>query len=99
MWYFLACVVSWRTGDEAKEFVAACDGRGAAVCEGVCVAAEQYPVIYEHDVKVAMRDGVMLRADIYRPRAEGKFPVLLNRTPYDKVNVGVRPASGVADTL
>jgi metallo-beta-lactamase class B len=25
-------------------------------CGGVCVAAEQYPVIYEHDVKVAMRD-------------------------------------------
>ena len=33
-----------------------------------------------------MRDGVTLRADIYRPRAEGKFPVLLERTPYDKTN-------------
>jgi uncharacterized protein len=53
---------------------------------GVCVAAEQYPVIYEHDVKVAMRDGVFLRADVYRPQAEGKFPVLLQRTPYDKRN-------------
>src|SRR5438128_5640664 len=31
-----------------------------------------------------MRDGTMLRADIYRPKAEGKFPVLLTRTPYDK---------------
>ncbi len=31
-----------------------------------------------------MRDGVILRADIYRPKAEGKFPVLLTRTPYDK---------------
>jgi putative CocE/NonD family hydrolase len=56
------------------------------LCGGVCVAAEQYPVIYEHDVKVAMRDGVLLRADIYRPQAEGKFPVLLQRTPYDKRN-------------
>ncbi|MDD2763361.1 MAG: CocE/NonD family hydrolase [Opitutaceae bacterium] len=30
------------------------------------------------------RDGVTLRADVYRPKADGKFPVLLNRTPYDK---------------
>ena len=31
-----------------------------------------------------MRDGVTLRADIYRPKADGKFPVILTRTPYDK---------------
>jgi putative CocE/NonD family hydrolase len=51
---------------------------------GVCFGAETYPVAYEHDVKVVMRDGVVLRADIYRPAVEGKFPVLLERTPYDK---------------
>jgi len=34
-----------------------------------------------------MRDGVTLRADIYRPKAEGKFPLLLTRTPYDKNRV------------
>lgn len=33
-----------------------------------------------------MRDGVTLRADIYRPQADGKFPVLLQRTPYNKDN-------------
>jgi putative CocE/NonD family hydrolase len=33
-----------------------------------------------------MRDGAILKADIYRPRADGKFPVLLQRTPYDKNN-------------
>jgi putative CocE/NonD family hydrolase len=31
-----------------------------------------------------MRDGTLLRADIYRPKTEGTFPVLLQRTPYDK---------------
>src|SRR5580700_10731127 len=51
---------------------------------GVWFGAETYPVAYEHDVKVVMRDGVVLRADIYRPAVEGKFPVLLERTPYDK---------------
>jgi putative CocE/NonD family hydrolase len=47
-------------------------------------AAEEYGVVVERNVPAKMRDGVILRADIYRPRADGKFPVLLVRTPYDK---------------
>jgi putative CocE/NonD family hydrolase len=48
-------------------------------------ATEQpYAVVYERDVTVKMRDGVTLRADIYRPESLDKFPVLLERTPYDK---------------
>ncbi|MEJ7617219.1 MAG: CocE/NonD family hydrolase [Pyrinomonadaceae bacterium] len=31
-----------------------------------------------------MRDGVTLAADVYRPKKEGKFPVLLERTPYNR---------------
>src|SRR4029077_4426808 len=64
-------------------------------CGGVCFGAETYPVAYEHDVKGGMRDGVVLRADIYRPAVEEKFPVLLQRTPYDKRNfaIGLRGAS------
>jgi hypothetical protein len=30
------------------------------------------------------RDGVTLYADVYRPEPEGKYPVLVVRTPYDK---------------
>ncbi len=41
-------------------------------------------MIAEQGVVVKMRDGTVLRADIYRPKAEGTFPVLLERTPYDK---------------
>lgn len=47
-------------------------------------AAEHYDVTVERGVAAKMRDGVVLRADVYRPKAEGKFPVLLERTPYDK---------------
>jgi putative CocE/NonD family hydrolase len=47
-------------------------------------AEEHYDVIVERNVPAKMRDGVVLRADIYRPKADGKFPVLLTRTPYDK---------------
>jgi hypothetical protein len=35
-----------------------------------------------------MRDGTILRADIYRPKQAGRYPVLLQRTPYNKVNGG-----------
>jgi putative CocE/NonD family hydrolase len=47
-------------------------------------AADTYEVTVERGVPVKMRDGITLRADIYHPKADGKFPVLLNRTPYDK---------------
>src|SRR5258707_11618602 len=36
------------------------------------------------NVSVPMRDGVVLRADILLPSAEGKFPALIYRTPYGK---------------
>jgi uncharacterized protein len=38
----------------------------------------------ENDVAVPMRDGVVLRADLLRPKGEGCFPVLVYRTPYGK---------------
>ncbi len=41
-------------------------------------------VTVERDVPATMRDGMVLRADVYRPDAPGKFPVLLQRTPYSK---------------
>jgi uncharacterized protein len=47
-------------------------------------AAEDAAVTAEFDVMVTMRDGVTLYADIYRPKAPGQYPVLLQRTPYDK---------------
>ena len=47
-------------------------------------AAERFPITFERDVEARMRDGVVLLADVYRPDVEGKFPVLLLRTPYDK---------------
>lgn len=36
-----------------------------------------------------MRDGVTLYADVYRPNAEGKYPIILIRTPYDKTNIAM----------
>jgi uncharacterized protein len=55
---------------------------------GCASAADQYEVVIQRAVETSMRDGVTLRADIYRPKAEGKFPVLLERTPYNKEGDG-----------
>lgn len=41
-------------------------------------------VVVEYDVPARMRDGVTLRANIYRPAGEGQWPVLLTRLPYGK---------------
>lgn len=38
----------------------------------------------ERNVAIPMRDGVLLRADVLRPSASGKYPVLVYRTPYGK---------------
>lgn len=51
-------------------------------------AAETYAVKVERNVSVKMRDGVILRGDILRPDATGKFPVLLQRTPYRRSTWG-----------
>src|SRR6266852_238553 len=59
-------------------------------------AAENHEVTVERNVTAKMRDGVTLRADIYRPKGEGKYPVLLVRTPYDKrneTNFGLKAAA------
>jgi putative CocE/NonD family hydrolase len=42
----------------------------------------EYFVLY--DVRIPMRDNIKLAANIYLPHRDGKFPVLLNVTPYGK---------------
>ena len=44
----------------------------------------QISVVREKNVPMRTRDGVTLRADIVRPDAPGRYPVLLSRTPYGK---------------
>jgi putative CocE/NonD family hydrolase len=53
-------------------------------------------VIVDFDVDVPMRDGTLLRANVYRPSSDGRWPVLLSRTPYGKDLPG---ASAFVDPL
>jgi putative CocE/NonD family hydrolase len=43
----------------------------------------EFEVEIERNVPVPMRDGTILRADIYRPAARGRFPVLVERVAYE----------------
>ena len=59
-------------------------------------ARDLHEVKIENNVTMKMRDGVTLRADVYSPKADGKFPVILERTPYDKrggVGLGLKAAA------
>jgi putative CocE/NonD family hydrolase len=53
-------------------------------------------IVVEHGVSMKTRDGVTLRADIYRPAADGKFPTLLQRTPYNKDSTAVFASKAAA---
>src|SRR3990172_1481803 len=49
-------------------------------------AEPRYPVKIEYDQRATMRDGVSLSADVFRPDAPGRVPVILVRTPYDNAS-------------
>jgi len=63
---------------------------------GLCNASEDseesllskptWQVRQDANVRVPMRDGVTLAADIFRPDAPGKFPAILVRTPYNRAS-------------
>ena len=39
--------------------------------------------IVDQKVMMPMRDGVRLSTDIYRPKGDGKYPIIFSRTPYN----------------
>jgi putative CocE/NonD family hydrolase len=41
-------------------------------------------VSVETDVAIPMRDGTLLRGDLYRPEVDARFPAILTRMPYGK---------------
>src|SRR5215210_2570245 len=53
----------------------------------VSSAAEEIKILRYRPVP--MRDGVKLYADVYLPRAEGRYPTLVVRTPYGVQRDGV----------
>ena len=44
----------------------------------------KYKTSHQKNIEIKMRDGTILRHNMTRPDTDGKFPVLLERTPYNK---------------
>ena len=50
----------------------------------------RYTVAVEKDVRVPMRDGTILRADVYHPEGKGRYPTIVTRTAYNKSRIDTR---------
>ena len=44
------------------------------------IPKQDFTILLEKNVPVPMRDGTVLRADVFRPDVEGQFPVIIERT-------------------
>ena len=60
---------------------------------GAAASAQEFDSVVKTTEMVAMRDGVKLSTDIYRPARSGqavdqRFPALVTRTPYNKAGMG-----------
>jgi predicted acyl esterase len=55
------------------------------------------PTIHaEWDVPVKVRDGTILRVNIFRPNQDGRYPVIMSAHPYGKDRIPARTRSGRA---
>ncbi len=60
----------------------------------VTISAAPADLIKDANVAVPVRDGVVLRVNVYRPHGDGPFPVLLSAHPYGKDNLPQRTKLG-----
>ena len=52
----------------------------------------RYDTLVEKDLEIPLRDGARLKADVFRPKATGRFPVIINLGAYQKDKLWVPPA-------
>ncbi len=55
-----------------------------ACASGSTATGSNYAIKLEKNVRIPMRDGSYVVADIFRPDAAGKFPVIMSMGPYPK---------------
>ncbi|KAI5361075.1 putative xaa-Pro dipeptidyl-peptidase-like domain, cocE/Serine esterase, alpha/Beta hydrolase [Septoria linicola] len=51
--------------------------------------AFEVDTIFERDIEVPLRDGTILRADVFRPHNDTKLPALISWSPYGKSGSGM----------
>jgi uncharacterized protein len=54
------------------------------------ISPASHEVLEELDRSAPMRDGIELKLDLFRPKEEGKFPAILQITPYGKSGQAAR---------
>jgi predicted acyl esterase len=56
------------------------------------VALESYPnIVVKRRIEIPSRDGIKLRATLFRPDAPRRFPAIVYRTPYDQKGFCAEP--------
>jgi hypothetical protein len=61
------------------------------------LSSPEFGIAVEHSVPVPMRDGVKLRADVYRPDGSGRFPALVAMSPYPRQMQGFGIPAGFVE--
>ncbi len=51
----------------------------------------RFDLVVEKDIEVPMRDGARLKADVFRPKSAGRFPVIINLGSYQKDKLWIPP--------
>jgi putative CocE/NonD family hydrolase len=77
-------------------------GAFAGLAAPALAATEIFEVVLESNLGVTTRDGVRLATDVYRPAiggrpAPGRFPVIMERTPYGRNVTSFRDISAASD--
>ena len=52
----------------------------------------RHDLVIAKDLEIPMRDGARLKADVFRPKGGGRFPVIINMGSYQKDKLWVPPA-------
>jgi predicted acyl esterase len=52
----------------------------------------RHDLVVEKDLEIPLRDGARLKADVFRPKAPGRYPVIINLGAYQKDKLWVPPA-------
>jgi predicted acyl esterase len=67
---------------------------GNAIRPGVEVMPVTHPMDVDWNVPIGMRDGAVLRVNVFRPQGPGPFPVILSAHPYGKDKIAAKTRTG-----
>lgn len=102
--WFLTCLIALSFASAAYPQPTAGQDAETRTRRNAIEAELQSLAVVERKVMVTMRDGKRMQADIYRPKGDGKFPIIFSRTPYNfnwwDVRLGApRDMSTVVDAI